>query len=540
MRDNAWGGGTTYTEPSPRRRIWWRHSPPARVGAPVLFVALALAATWPFAHVGPAASYQLFVAAVLLSAWYGGLASGLWASFLSILVTTFILVGPRYKFAIDGFSDLISIIAFSAISGLVILLTELRERGEQARLRAEREARALDQALRVHAETFEALLRMAPLGIGIAQDPECRVIRANEAFARMLGVAPGENASKTPNGPSALRFTVLSEGREIAGDDLPIQEAARTKRPVPPRELEVVRGDGTRITIFGGAIPLFSPEGGLRGAIGTFMDVTELRRLTDEREDLLQRERDARIQLERLYRDALELQEHLQRSNEFKDEFLGIVSHELRTPITIIRVASKLLARYGEEMDSSQSEAVHELYRESMRMERVVEDLLVLGRGDERVRVEPEPVSLRPFLVRAAADSQLAFPERRVRVIGGHSVIVLAVPSYLEQVLRNLLSNADKFSPPGAVIEVRARVHGAEVILSVLDRGPGVPGSELRRIFDRYYQSGGSAQRLRGVGMGLTVCKRLVEAQSGHIWAEARRKHGLAVRFTLPLYREAA
>jgi two-component system sensor histidine kinase KdpD len=105
-------------------------------------------------------------------------------------------------------------------------------------------------------------------------------------------------------------------------------------------------------------------------------------------------------------------------------------------------------------------------------------------------------------------------------------------------VLRNLLSNADKYSPSDAPIGVRVRNTGSEVVISVSDEGPGVALEELDLIFERFYRAPGSGKN--GTGIGLTVCKRLIEAQSGRIWAQRRDRGGLEVSFTLPIYSETS
>jgi signal transduction histidine kinase len=114
---------------------------------------------------------------------------------------------------------------------------------------------------------------------------------------------------------------------------------------------------------------------------------------------------------------------------------------------------------------------------------------------------------------------------------------VAGEPTYLEQVLRNLLSNADKYSPAGLPIDVRVRQANNEIIVSVIDHGPGIEAEERDRIFDRFYRSS-NAKTVSGAGIGLTVCKRLVDAQSGRIWASAADEGGLEVSFALPRFRE--
>jgi two-component system sensor histidine kinase KdpD len=104
----------------------------------------------------------------------------------------------------------------------------------------------------------------------------------------------------------------------------------------------------------------------------------------------------------------------------------------------------------------------------------------------------------------------------------------------MDQVLTNLIENAARYTLPASPIEVRARLEGEQMVISVADRGPGVPPVDLERIFDKFYRVLGT-QRTTGSGLGLAVCKGLVEAHGGHIWAENREGGGAVFRFTLPV-----
>jgi two-component system sensor histidine kinase KdpD len=104
----------------------------------------------------------------------------------------------------------------------------------------------------------------------------------------------------------------------------------------------------------------------------------------------------------------------------------------------------------------------------------------------------------------------------------------------MDQVLTNLLENAIRYTPPESPIEVSAQVEGEDMMISVADRGPGVPVIDLERIFDKFYRVLGT-QRTTGSGLGLAVCKGLVEAHGGRIWAENREGGGAVFLFTLPI-----
>jgi len=163
----------------------------------------------------------------------------------------------------------------------------------------------------------------------------------------------------------------------------------------------------------------------------------------------------------------------------------------------------------------------------------LVEDLLALARTEMSDQVEREPVSLPQVL-----------PQILHRYSRGHSRSlesdipqtlppVLAEPTYLTQVVSNLLSNADKYTPADLRVEIKAWQEGLQAFIRVKDHGPGVPEGELERIFERFFRSPQSASVASGKGLGLTVCKRLVEAMNGRIWAQNAPEGGLEVTFAL-------
>jgi signal transduction histidine kinase len=237
----------------------------------------------------------------------------------------------------------------------------------------------------------------------------------------------------------------------------------------------------------------------------------------------------------RLYAESQAAQEELREAARAKDDFLGIVSHELRTPITTIYGGARLLGTRRDQLSSENAdELISDIEQESERLYRLVQNLLVLARS-ERTEVEKEPVSLRQQTQKLIA----MFARRRanrvvdVRIHPG-AEIAWAEDSYLDQILLNLLSNADKYSPPDQPIEIDISVEDGEHFFRVLDRGPGVKEAEIDLIFDSFFRSSTTADQARGTGVGLAVCRRLVEAQGGRVWARLREGGGLEVGFALP------
>ena len=149
-----------------------------------------------------------------------------------------------------------------------------------------------------------------------------------------------------------------------------------------------------------------------------------------------------------------------------------------------------------------------------------------------------EPLLIRRIIEKLAEDHRSRYPHRDIRLQAPEALMpVTAAEVYVEQVIRNLLSNAEKYSPPQEPIDVVIEPRGAGIGISVMDRGIGVPEEEGERIFDAFYRSH-SAGHVAGVGIGLAVCRRLIEAQGGEITYEPRPGGGSSFMVALPGYDE--
>lgn len=229
--------------------------------------------------------------------------------------------------------------------------------------------------------------------------------------------------------------------------------------------------------------------------------------------------------------------EALEKANAAKDEFLGLVSHELRTPITTIFGNAQVLRRNSHLVsEGDRSEALADIEREAERLQRIIENMLVLARVDAGNEMNIEPVRVAPLIEAVTKEHLRRYPARDVQVeIAPDIGIAAAERTYLELVLRNLLGNAEKYTPRGGTLRLSARRNGASIMIAVRDQCGGLGEGEEEAIFGVFYRSPRSAHLAAGTGIGLAVCKRLVEAQHGTIGARTLPGEGCEIAFTIPL-----
>jgi signal transduction histidine kinase len=219
-----------------------------------------------------------------------------------------------------------------------------------------------------------------------------------------------------------------------------------------------------------------------------------------------------------------------------KSAFVATVSHELRTPLTALLGFGQLLAtrRYSPEEAQRLAGIV---WRETERLTRIVDDLLDLSRIERGLapRILPTAVAVIPALGAAVELFRRARVTHHVVVAAEETLpAVQADPDALDRVLKNLISNAIKYSPAGSRVTVSARAAGRAVEFAVTDEGRGIPAEALSRIFEPYYRAPEAAEAARGDGLGLAVVKALVDAQGGAIRADSVWGQGTRMTFTLP------
>jgi signal transduction histidine kinase len=221
-----------------------------------------------------------------------------------------------------------------------------------------------------------------------------------------------------------------------------------------------------------------------------------------------------------------------------QDAFIGVLSHELRTPVTTIVGISQLLrrpARGGVERDTVGLMA--DLADEATRLSQLIEDLLVLSRAQSgRITADLEPVLVGRIVAEAVAVEADRYPSVRFEVdVPRHLPPVDGDPTYLRQVLRNIIGNAGKYGPPGSVVTVRAAATDDAVTITVVDEGPGFDPEDTPHLFDIFFRSARTARQHSGSGIGLYVARTLVEAMGGTIWARSLEEGGSEFGLVLPV-----
>ena len=360
--------------------------------------------------------------------------------------------------------------------------------------RAEQRARA----------DLEALVETSPVGVAVFDARTGHPVSFNREARRI--VEGLRTAGRPPMELLQVITCRFADGREIALDQLPLAQVLGRAKTMRAEEIVLSVPDGRSVTTLMNATPIRSEGGEVVSVVVTLQDLAPLQ------------------ELERL-----------------RAEFLGMVSHELRAPLTSIKGSAATLLESAPDLDPAER---HEFFRiihdQAEHMRGLISDLLDAGRiRAGTLSVKPEPSEVVALVDRA----------RNTFLSGGgrHPVLidlpldlppVMADRRRIVQVLNNLLSNAARHSPESSPIQVAAVRDGVHVAVSVSDEGQGVPPDLLPHLFRRYadFAARGGRRANGGAGLGLVICKGLVEAHGGRIQAASGGTgHGTRFTFTVPV-----
>ena len=356
-----------------------------------------------------------------------------------------------------------------------------------------------EQRARVDMET---LIETSPVGV-IVFDARAGVpVSLNQETRRILG------SLRTQGGGVEQLLDNLTfrraDGREISLEEFPLAQALSTGETVRAEEIVIQVPDGRSVTTLVNATPIPSEDGEVESVIVTLQDMTSLE------------------ELERL-----------------RAEFLGMVSHELRMPLTSIRGSATALLDASSDLDPAEMRQFHRIILDQAdNMRELIGDLLDLARIETgTLPVDPEPAEVPALLDRARNTFQSGGGRNNLNIdLAPDLPLVLADRRRIVQVIGNLLSNAARHSPESSIIRVSAVREGIRVEVSVADEGRGIPAEDLPHLFRKFSRAdaGDGERKIGGTGLGLTICKGIVEAHGGRIWAESEGT-GMGARFTFTL-----
>jgi PAS domain S-box-containing protein len=331
--------------------------------------------------------------------------------------------------------------------------------------------------------------------------------RLSEEAGNIFATEPGESSEPY----EVLSRLVHPDDREFV--QKAIVEALFEGKPYD-YEYRILRPDGSEGIVHVRGEVTFDDTGKPIRASGTIQDITELRSLEKKVVE---------------YREL----------NEMKSNLLSTVSHELRTPLAIIKGYSTLLLDYDERLEKEEKhEYVESIDKATSRLVELVNHILDMSRLESgMLQLERTSVSISRLVREAAAEARLRAPGHTIELNLATGLPRVRIDTKrIRQVLDNILDNAIKYSPEGTEIVISAEQQEQELLVSISDQGVGIPSKDLENVFNRMYRvEQRSTQETGGVGLGLAICRGLVEAHGGRIWIESKEGKGTTVFFALPL-----
>jgi two-component system sensor histidine kinase KdpD len=454
--------------------------------------------------------YLLAVLAVSLWGWRG---PSILATTLSVVAFDVFFVQPYLSFGVSDTQYLITF-AVMLVVGLVIsqLTVRSREQAEDARVRERRTA------------AMHALSRQLASSRGIDKLLEIAVKHIAEVFdSQVLALLPDSQGRLTVRAGWRADFTMDAKEQSVAQWVYDLGQMA---------------GLGTQTLPFVDAV--YVPLLGSKGPVGALRvrpsDPQHL--IVPDQLHLLEAfasQTALALEVDRLQEEARKAQLQIE-SERLRNSLLNVVSHDLRTPLAAIIGSAGGLLELGTTLDpAANRDLVQNIYTEAERLSRLVNNLLQATRLEAGITLRREPCALEEVVEVALRRLAKSLNERPV--VTDLPADLPPVPAdgvFLEQVLVNLLDNALRHTPAGGLIEVSASVQDGAVLVEVGDNGPGLPPEDLDKVFEKFYR-GHDRRESGGAGLGLAICRGIVEAHGGRIWAENRPGGGALFRFTLPL-----
>jgi two-component system sensor histidine kinase KdpD len=448
----------------------------------------------------------LFFLAIMVIAAAFGRGPSLLASALSVAAYDFFFVPPYFTFSVADTRYLLTFLMMFGVGVLISALASRLRQQEQAARQREADTRALFTLTRdlAQAPTVEAL--------------------ASSLCQHIVGASGGAAALLLPRQNVLAPFGVWPLGTALDANDLGVVQWAH----------EHQREAGLGTETLAGAHLVAVPVGRGSGVLAW----TPLSGVADPaRRALLDAfVRQAGLAIDRFqFSEAAKVAVLKARTEELRSSLLSTVSHDLRTPLAVVTGAAQTLRDDASIDPATQAQLLDTICDEADRLERMVRNLLDMTRVQSgALSVKKEWVPVDELIGSARARLGKALVGRELTVRTAPEVPFLQVdPLLFEQVLFNLLDNATKYTPAGSSLELAVSPLEKGARIAVSDRGPGVRSEEAERLFDKFVR--GPQQGVAGAGLGLAICRGIVEAHGGHIHAEERNGGGASFIIELPI-----
>ena len=368
---------------------------------------------------------------------------------------------------------------------------------------------------RARAAELEALMDAVPAAVWIALDSQGQQVISNRAANELLRLSPGANASMTPLQPEeASPFRVFKNGEALSPDELPLQVSAREGVELRDFEEDLLYDDGEVRRLIGNVNPLLDDMGQPRGAIAAFTDVTALKQAQEF---------------------AQSYAAQLERSNHDLEQFAFVASHDLQEPLRKIKFfGERLQEHFNETLDEREIDFLDRMLNASTRMQTMINDLLTYSRVT--TKAQPfEVVDLNTLAREVVSDLEVRILRSEGQVNIGELPRLEGDPMQMRQLLQNLIGNALKFHQAGQPprVKVSGKAEGEFLTLYVQDNGIGFEDHYLERIFQPFERLHGRSE-YEGSGMGLAICRKIVERHHGNITAKSQPGEGTTFIIQLP------
>jgi two-component system sensor histidine kinase KdpD len=483
--------------------------------ASLVAASMATAVSWiTFGQKQLADVVMVYLLGIIVVAMRFGYGPSMLAAVLSVAAVDFFFVPPYFSFAVSDFQHIITFAVMLVVAAVISSLTQrIRDQATAARSREQRTASlyAMTRELAV-TRAVGNLSAVAVAHLHELFDATITILLPG-ADSRLANVATGTFAFVPDEKEIGVIEWVWAHDKSggLSTDTLPSSKALY----VPLRD---VRG---RVGVLG-----VSPQDSHR-----FVDPDQRAML-----DVFSTQIASALERARLAEEAQQTQLQMQ-AERLRSALLSSVSHDLRTPLAVITGAASALVQKDAALTADARQDLGlTIHEEAQRLNRLVRNLLDMTKitaGAIEVAKEWQPLEGVVGAVLGRMEDQLAAWTVEVKLPPDLPLVPIDAV-LIEQVLINILENATKYTPKGSVLELLAHQDKASVIVEVADRGPGIPLEHVDKIFEKFYRlpherEGG------GAGLGLAICRGIVEAHGGRIWAENRPGGGAVFRFTIPI-----